>query len=997
MTGMSPVEIKEEMYQSLEGAFLHTILEWSAFTAALFTVILFFANFIVNRNVSAPILAVAFFCAGCMDAFHTLAADRLIEAVAVNRDLVPFTWAICRLFNALILIGSISLLIFEGGKKHRRNFWFVFLVSLGFGIVAYGIIQICATSVSLPNTMFPDSLIKRPWDVAPLALYLFAGFFVFPLFHKREKNFISYSILISIIPHVATQLHMAFGSSSLFDNHFNSGHFLKIVAYIVPFVGLSLEYIKAYQDRQIAETRTESIIKSAQEGIVVINRDGLVTDFNPFAVKMFGYEVNEVFGQNIKMLMPEPYKSEHDEYLLKYLRTGKKNIIDAVREVEGLRKDGTTFPMELRVSEMFLGGTPFFGGSLRDISDQKLAGEKLRIAKRMAENAQAETESVNKALIQHLEDKRFLASIVENTDDAVIGKSLTGEIISWNKGAEIIYGYKPEEVIGQNISILIPDDRKFERDKFLEQIKAGEKIDHFETIRIRKDGTQLNVSLTISSIKDTNGNIIGASTLARDITQWKKTQTDLIIAKEKAEAANRAKSTFLANMSHEIRTPMNAILGYSQILLRNKDVSLEQRKALETIDTSGKNLLDMINEVLDISKIEAGKMELQEINFDLNDLMSGISKMFELRCRQKKLDWKVEGVRDDCLVFGDLHKLRAILTNLISNAVKFTDLGEISFRVTGLDAQQFKFEVMDTGRGISFQEQQHIFDPFYQEESGAKNGGTGLGLAISSKQLELMGSELKLESELGKGSCFHFTLSLPKAVGDIVKRTDRVQNVFHLAEGNSVKALVVDDVEENRDLLARFFSSLKIDVIQAVNGKEGLEKTREHLPDIIFMDIRMPVMNGKEAIEKIHKEFGKDRFKIVVITASVLKSDVNPYKEMGVHEFITKPFRLEQIIHCIDKLLEVDFEYDDEEPPKEESLTSTKLDFSEISLPKELHAQLVEAVEINSITGLEKVVDELETMDENFMRLGTQIKELITKYDMEPILEIVQSLNHESK
>ena len=537
--GISPIEVVDSMFRALGGAFLHTILEWSAFSAAFFTVILSFAHYAIKRDVTAPIIGVALFFAGCMDAFHTLATDRLITAVADNRNLLPFTWAVCRLFNALILISGIGLLIFRKKKERKEDFWFVIFVSLIFGAIAYSVISFCANSDSLPNTTFPDSLITRPWDIAPLVLYLFAGFFVLPQFYKRERNFISYSILISVIPHVATQIHMAFGSSSLFDNHFNIAHFLKIAAYWIPFIGLTLEYVKTYRNQQSAEKETRTIIESAQEGLVVIDQNGNLTVFNPFAEKVFGYSSKEVVGQNVKMLMPEPYYSEHDGYLSKYIQTGKKNIIGTIRELTGKRKDGTTFPVELGVNEMQLGKRKLFVGSIRDLSERKAAEEKLVAAKEFAE-----------------------------------------------------------------------------------------------------------------------------------------------IAKEDAEAANRAKSIFLANMSHEIRTPMNAVLGYTQILLRRKNLDSDVLNALETINTSGQNLLDMINEILDISKIEAGKMELHQINFDLKELITGIATMFELRCQQKNIAWKVEGIEQSIDVSGDELKLRAILINLIGNAVKFTDTGEVLFRMT---------------------------------------------------------------------------------------------------------------------------------------------------------------------------------------------------------------------------------------------------------------------------------------------------------------------------
>ncbi|MZH03332.1 MAG: PAS domain S-box protein, partial [Nitrospinae bacterium] len=454
--GMSPMEIIDSMFRTLSGAFIHTILEWCAFSTAFFTIILSLAHYAIKRDASTPILGVALFCAGGLDAFHILAADRLVTAVADSRTLLPFTWAVSRLFNAMILIVGIRLLLSGAYKDLQRSLLFVIFVSITFGLIAYGIIYICATSPILPDTMFPDSWITRPWDIGPLLLYLFAGVYLIPSFYRQEKNFISYSILISVLPHIATQMHMAFGSSSLFDNHFNIAHFLKIFAYLIPFIGLVLEYVKTYQDQRASEVQTRTIIDTAQEAMIVIDQKGVVRVFNRFAEKMFGYSAGEVLGRNVNLLMPEPYSSEHDEYLSKYLQTGQKNIIETIRELEACRKDNTVFSIELGVNEMTLGKHKYFVGCIRDISERKTAEKKLLKAKQSAE-----------------------------------------------------------------------------------------------------------------------------------------------LAQEEAERANLSKSRFLANMSHEIRTPMNAILGYSQILLKRKDLDSEQLKAIQTIDSSGKNLLDMINEVLD--------------------------------------------------------------------------------------------------------------------------------------------------------------------------------------------------------------------------------------------------------------------------------------------------------------------------------------------------------------------------------------------------------------
>lgn len=242
----------DAQFHRLSGAFTHTILEWTAFCAAIFTVILAFSHYRITGNITTPIIGVALFCAGCMDAFHTLAADRLIEAVADNRNLIPFTWAISRVFNALILIAGVGIFFITGAQKLRTEPWFIVLISLGFGAIAYGIIHYCATSVQLPQTMYPDSLITRPWDVAPLILFVVAGFVIFPQFYKRNPSLFAHALIISAIPEVAVELHMAFGSTALFDNHFNIAHFLKIFAYLVPFGGLVLDYVQTYKEEQVA-------------------------------------------------------------------------------------------------------------------------------------------------------------------------------------------------------------------------------------------------------------------------------------------------------------------------------------------------------------------------------------------------------------------------------------------------------------------------------------------------------------------------------------------------------------------------------------------------------------------------------------------------------------------------------------------------------------------------------------------------------------------------
>ncbi len=241
---MNNGKVIDAMHYTLSGSFTHTILEWSAFCTAVFSVTLSFIYFYFKRDPVTPIIGVALFFAGCMDAFHTLASDRLIHGVANNQSLIPFTWAICRLFNALILIGGAAIFLNTKPERLNRGVSFIVLVSLFCGLIAYGIIYICAHSTTLPATIFPESIMRRPWDVVPLFLFIVAGTIVFPKLYYKYPSFFSGALLVSIIPQIVTQLHMVFGSTALFDNHFNIAHFLKIVAYLVPVIGLIWDYTR---------------------------------------------------------------------------------------------------------------------------------------------------------------------------------------------------------------------------------------------------------------------------------------------------------------------------------------------------------------------------------------------------------------------------------------------------------------------------------------------------------------------------------------------------------------------------------------------------------------------------------------------------------------------------------------------------------------------------------------------------------------------------------
>jgi PAS domain S-box-containing protein len=511
------------------------------------------------------------------------------------------------------------------------------------------------------------------------------------------------------------------------------------------------------------------------------------------------------------------------------------------------------------------------------------------------------------------------------------------------------------------------------------------------------------------------GTIVDISAQKQAETEMSQALAEAEQARIEAENANRAKSTFLANMSHELRTPLNGILGYTQILSRDKNLTAKQKEGIDIIQRSGDYLLTLISDVLELSKIEAGKVEIYPIDFHFTEFLKEITEFFKMRAQQKGIAFIYEplshlptGIR------ADEKRLRQILMNLLSNAIKFTDKGGISLKV-GYHDRKIRFQVEDTGIGIAPHDLDKIFLPFQQAgEQNAQIEGTGLGLSITKKLVEMMGGELHVNSTLHHGSTFWFALELPD-VSNLIKSEEHEQRVIIGYETSNLlkrgcilesdeplsqshlMILVIDDKWENRSVLVNLLTPLGFDVIEAGDGKEGLDKVRENRPDLILTDLVMPKMDGFELIRKIRKFSEFKELPIIATSASVFELASEHSMEAGSNDFLVKPIRAEVLLDKIREHLGITWIYENEtllESDVEvvpENLDSENEDLAQLVGPKsEQAAALLDLAMMGDIGGILEQLEQLEQSNQQLMPFCQQIRQLAKAFDEEKICQLVE-------
>jgi urea ABC transporter urea binding protein len=579
-------------------------------------------------------------------------------------------------------------------------------------------------------------------------------------------------------------------------------------------------------------------------------------------------------------------------------------------------------------------------------------------------------------------------------------------------------GMTSDEALGDGWKdALHPDDRSYVLNNWDHVVKSQ---GHWalEYRFLDKQGRTTWVIGAAVALRDEFGNITEYIGCNADISERKQTEeelerhhthleelvsartAELEQAKDQAEAANQAKSVFVANMSHEFRTPLNAVLGFSQLMMADPAIPAAQQEYLNIINSSGQHLLTLINAVIDMSKLQAGQLKLEPVSFDLGALLRDVIDVMQRAAEAKGLQLFLDqSSQFPRYTHADAEKLRQVLINLLSNALKYTEEGGVTLRLGAEpiedDTQKLVFEVEDSGIGIAPADQLRIFEPFVQIGEPNDQAGTGLGLTITRQRVELMGGDIQLKSELGKGSVFRVTLPVQRtSEEELVQAQSHRGRVMKLEPGQTEwRILIVEDSLDSRLLLKKLLEMAGFVVREALNGEEAIKIFKEWQPHLIWMDMRMPVMDGLEATRRIKAmEQGKETV-IVALTASVLTEQQNEVMAAGSDDFVRKPFRADELFDCMAKHLGARYVYANEGVAQLETLPKLEIESEALaSLPEELLSELKKAVISLDIDYVSEVVTRIDAINPT---LASALKQLIDEFNISSLYELMQQTNME--
>ncbi|WP_353572289.1 PAS domain S-box protein [Candidatus Albibeggiatoa sp. nov. BB20] len=726
---------------------------------------------------------------------------------------------------------------------------------------------------------------------------------------------------------------------------------------------------------------------NSPDGVEWIAPDSSLLYVNNTECDDLGYSRDELLNMGIMEIDPNFPSSEAWDDIWHMAKTEGGFSIETEHE----RKDGSIFPVEVRGTYLNYENKEFLCTFVRNITGRKRTELAIK-------EANTRFDLVNQAANEGLWDMQFL-----NQNDLLHGDSP----IWYSSKLRELLGYQDEiefpNVVSSWTNALHPEDKPWVIELFLEHLNdySGETPYNVEfRLKIKADKYRW-FSAIGTTLRDEQGVPTRIAGSLRDISERKQGEEVLKMAiknadsaRKQAEIANQAKSTFLANMSHELRTPLNGILGYTQILNRDPDINPKQLEGINIIQRSGEYLLTLINDILDLSKIEADKVELYPMDIHFAGFLQGIVELFQMRAEQKGISFIYEpisllpeGVR------ADEKRLRQVLINLLANAVKFTEAGGVCLKV-GYRDKRLRFEIEDTGMGIPEQDLENIFLPFHQSgDKYSKAEGTGLGLSITKRIIEMMEGELHVKSNIGKGSLFWFELELPE-VFNLVKHKPAEKPVIIGFEGKALSILVVDDKDENRSVLRNLLTPLGFQIVEASNGQEGLDVLHQQKVDIILTDLVMPIMDGFELARRVRLAGVYDALPIIAVSASVFDYHQKQSVDAGCNEFIPKPIRADVLLDRLQHYLHLEWTYDRDKTQSVATDTqNSEHDFAtdgSYALSAEQADILYDLAMQGDTMGLIAYAQQLSTNDNTLTAFTAKITQLAEDFEDEQICDLVQ-------
>jgi len=691
-------------------------------------------------------------------------------------------------------------------------------------------------------------------------------------------------------------------------------HDNKVIGAVLVFRNVTSEYATQQALRDSAAL-VQAVLNTVADGIVTLNAlGGIIETVNPAAEKMFGYLAGELKGKTFSLLIPELDQGQHRGSLEYYSASEEARANGLGREVLGRRKNGSNFPLEIAVSEMWLGGQRYFTGLLRDISARKQAEEALRKAGAL-QNA-----------------------IFNSANFSSIATDANGVIQIFNVGAERMLGYTalevmnritpaeisdPHEMIARAASLSLeletPITPGFEAMVF----KASRGIeDIYELTYIRKDGSRFPAVVSVTALRDEQGAIIGYLLIGTDNTARKGVEADrallhealqeknieLDAARVVAEKANLAKSDFLSSMSHELRTPLSAILGFAQLMETGSPApTLSQKRSIDQILKAGWYLLELINEILDLALIESGRLSMSLEPVSLGEVMRECETMIEPQAKKRGISITFTHFTKPCFVQADRMRVKQILINLLSNAIKYNKPdGTVNITSTLVGQDSIRISIRDTGEGLSPDQIKQLFQPFNRlgQESKSEQG-TGIGLVVSKRLVEWMGGVIGVESTVGQGSVFWIELNMtdiptvapteelnPVLTADPQCKAPRYTMLY--VEDNPANLMLVEDLIARRS---------DIRLLTALDGNSGVELARSALPDTILMDINLPGISGINALRILAADITTTHIPVIALSANAIPRDIEKGLEAGFFSYLTKPIKVDEFMRTIDLAL----------------------------------------------------------------------------------------------